>query len=120
LNNDLAPTVAQFAGVTPDLPVDGRSLLPLMRNPEESDWRQRFLVEYRGTVQTSLVPPRAPFGAVRTTNLSRPTPPDQFYVEWNDGLGSIEFYDLPSDRYQVSSQQANPAWAVCAMSWRAG
>ena len=52
-----------------------------------------------------------PFQAVRTTNLSRTTPPDQFYVEWHDGLGSIEFYDLPSDRYQINSQDNNPAWA---------
>ena len=61
LNNDLAPTVADFAGITPGLPVDGRSLLPLLRNPSEKNWRKRFLVEYLGTVQTNRVPPRAPF-----------------------------------------------------------
>jgi arylsulfatase A-like enzyme len=110
LNNDLAPTVAQFAGISPGLPVDGRSLLPLLRNPEESNWRKRFLVEYLGTVQTNLAPPRVPFGAVRTTDLSRATPPDQFYVEYNDGLGSIEFYDLASDAYEISSQHANAAF----------
>ncbi len=103
--------MADFAGVTPGLPVDGRSLLPLMRNPRERNWRKRFLVEYLGTVETHRVPPRVPFRAVRTTNLSRTTPPDQFYVEWLDGLGSNEFYDLPSDRYQISSQHDNAAWA---------
>lgn len=111
LNNDLASTVAEFAGITPGLSVDGRSLLPLMRNPLEDNWRKRFLVEYLGTVQTNHVPPRAPFSAVRTTNLSKNTPPNQFYVEWKDGLGSREFYDLPTDRYQISSQHHNPAWA---------
>jgi arylsulfatase A-like enzyme len=109
LNNDLAPTVAQFAGISPGLPVDGRSLLPLLRNPEEVNWRKRFLVEYLGAVQTNREPPRVPFSAVRTTDLSRATPPGQFYVEFNDGLGSIEFYDLPSDRYEISSQHADPA-----------
>jgi arylsulfatase A-like enzyme len=111
LNNDLASTVAEFAGIAPGLRVDGRSLLPLLRNPQEGNWRKRFLVEYLGTAETNRVPPRAPFSAVRTTNLSRATPPDQIYVQWHDGLGSTEFYDLPSDRYQVSSQHHNPAWA---------
>jgi N-acetylglucosamine-6-sulfatase len=111
LNNDLAPTVAEFAGITPGLPVDGRSLLPVLRNPLEANWRKRFLVEYRGTVETTHEPPRVPFDAVRTTDLSRTTPPDQFYVEWNDGLGSKEFYDLGTDRYEITSLHNDPAWA---------
>jgi len=111
LNNDLAPTVADFAGVTPGLRVDGRSLLPLLRNPQESKWRKRFLVEYLGTAETNRNPPRAPFSAVRTTNLSRATPANQFYLEWNDGLGNKEFYDLPKDPYQLDSLHDDPAWA---------
>ena len=111
LNNDLAPTVADLAGVQPGLPVDGRSLLPLMRRPFEKNWRKRFLVEYLGTVQTDRVPPRVPFGAVRTTNLPGSTPANQFYVEWADGLGSKEFYDLASDRYQQRSQHRNWSWS---------
>ena len=111
LNNDLASTVAEFAGVAPGLAVDGRSLLPLMRNPLENQWRKRFLVEYLGTVETDRVPPRVPFGAVRTTNLSRATPPDQVYVSWKDGLGSEEFYDLKTDPGQVESRHGDPAWA---------
>ena len=110
LNNDLASTVAEFAGIAPGLAVDGRSLLPLMRDPLETKWRKRFLVEYLGTVQTDRVPPRVPFSAVRTTNLSRTTPPDQIYVSWKDGLGSEEFYDLKTDPLQLSSQHGNAAW----------
>lgn len=111
LNNDLAPTIAEFAAVTPGLVVDGRSLLPLLRNPTTSAWRKRFLVEYLGPVETDTVPPTAPFGAVRTTDLSLATPPNQFYVDWRDGLGSTEFYDLPNDPWQVSSRHAAPGWA---------
>jgi N-acetylglucosamine-6-sulfatase len=111
LNNDLAPTVAEFAGITPSLHVDGRSLLPLMRNPLQTNWRKRFLVEYLGRVETNHVPPKVPFSAVRTTNLSRTTPPDQFYVEWKDSLGSKEFYDLPTDRYETDSLHKDAAWA---------
>ena len=111
LNNDLASTIAEFAGVTPGLAVDGRSLLPLMRNPGERNWRKRFLVEYLGTVQSGRNPPRVPFAAVRTTNLKGSTPAKQLYVEWQDGFNSKEFYDLSSDRYQLNSQHNNPVWA---------
>ena len=111
LNNDLASTVSEFAGITPGLAVDGRSLLPLLRNPLETNWRKRFLVEYLGTVESKRNPPRVPFRAVRTTDLSRATPADQFYVEWQDGLGSKEFYNLPADPGQLASRHADPVWA---------
>ena len=58
INNDLAPTVAAFAGVTPGLAVDGCSLLPLLRNPQETNWRKRFLAEYLGTVESTTYRPR--------------------------------------------------------------
>lgn len=45
LNNDLAPTIAEFAGTIPTIPVDGRSLIPLLRNPNLAVWRKRFLIE---------------------------------------------------------------------------
>jgi N-acetylglucosamine-6-sulfatase len=112
LNNDLAPTVAAFAGVTPGLAVDGRSLVPVMRQRWEANWRKRFLVEYLGTVETHRVPPKVPFSAVRSTELSRVTPPHQVYVQWHDGLGSQEFYHLPVDPYQLSSQHDNPNWST--------
>ncbi|MEJ2138083.1 MAG: sulfatase-like hydrolase/transferase [Gammaproteobacteria bacterium] len=111
LNNDLAPTIAELAGVTPGLAVDGTSVAPLLADPHEANWRKRFLVEYLGPIETDRVPPRVPFSAVRTTNLARSTPANQLYVEWRDNLGSREFYDLPNDRYQLRSQHDNPAWA---------
>ncbi len=60
LNNDLAPTFADLAGVDPPDFVDGRSLSPLLDDTPipEKEWRQRFLVEAvaeRGSV------PRPPF-----------------------------------------------------------
>jgi arylsulfatase A-like enzyme len=111
LSNDWAPTVAAFAGITPGLVPDGRSLLPVLRNRWESNWRKRFLVEYLGTAELENEPPRVPFAAVRSTELSRATPANQVYVQWLDGLGSREFYNLPADPYQVASQHNNPNWA---------
>jgi N-acetylglucosamine-6-sulfatase len=111
LSNDWAPTVAAFTGITPGLLPDGRSLLPVMRNRWESNWRKRFLVEYLGTAELQNEPPRVPFSAVRSTELSRATPANQIYVQWMDGLGSREFYNLPADPYQIASQHNNPNWA---------
>jgi arylsulfatase A-like enzyme len=45
LNTDLAPTIADFTGVTPKLQVDGSSLKPLLDEPELIEWRKRFLLE---------------------------------------------------------------------------
>ncbi len=44
LNVDIAPTIAALAGVS-DRGADGRSLLPLLRDPKAS-WRSTFLVEH--------------------------------------------------------------------------
>jgi hypothetical protein len=44
LNIDLAPTVAELAGIAPPDPVDGRSLVPLLRGADPP-WRDSFTVE---------------------------------------------------------------------------
>ena len=41
LNNDLAPTISQFASVNPPTSVDGRSIIPVMKNQSFSSWRKR-------------------------------------------------------------------------------
>ena len=45
LNNDLAPTIAELAGASIPSAVDGKSFVPLMREPGTTQWRKRFLVE---------------------------------------------------------------------------
>jgi arylsulfatase A-like enzyme len=111
LNNDLAPTIAAFAGVVPGLPVDGRSLIPLLKNPTEMPWRKRFLVEYLGLGGESgdpIMGLRLPFSALRTTPLDSQTP-ERFYVEWNDTPKSRELYNFVTDPDQMRSEHANPA-----------
>ena len=44
LNIDLAPTIAELAGVTPPTPVDGVSLVPLLCSLDPP-WRQEFTIE---------------------------------------------------------------------------
>lgn len=92
LNVDLAPTFADAAGTT--MPhADGRSLLDLLRHPEDPG-RSSFLVEHVGT--------RIPtFCAVRTRAWK--------YVYYADG--SQELYDLRRDPLELRNLIGDPALA---------
>jgi N-acetylglucosamine-6-sulfatase len=119
-NIDLAPTIAAIAGVeTPDF-VDGRSFLPLLRDPGQP-WREAYLIErrrleeqlvrqseYTGLTQGEL-DQTAVFNGIRTTG--------SLYVEY--GTGERELYDLRSDPFQLANRidDASPA-LLAAMSER--
>ncbi|MDQ4143127.1 MAG: sulfatase [Actinomycetota bacterium] len=86
-NVDIAPTVLHAAGVGPDRPMDGKSLL--------RSWRRRHMfVEYfRG--DTAEAPT---WGSVRTGRAQ--------YVEYYDDGGSVvfrEYYDLQEDPWQLTN-----------------
>jgi len=88
-NIDLAPTMAEWAGVdAPD--ADGRSLVPLLtdRPAPEGTWRERLLVENNGE---DWMPG---YAAVFEGDRFR-------YVEWD--TGERELYDLSSDPYQATN-----------------
>jgi arylsulfatase A-like enzyme len=85
VNNDLAPTFAALAGVTPPSFIDGRSFLPLFDDPEQS-WRHSFLIARRQRESFELNGP-ASFYALRTF--------DWTYVEYANG--ERELYDLKAD-----------------------
>lgn len=91
LNNDLAPTFARWAGATPLLPVDGRSLVPMLgpRPPSGSAWRTAFLAEAAPHERIG----RPAYRAVRTGNY--------LYVSYADG--EKELYNLDRDRYELGS-----------------
>jgi arylsulfatase A-like enzyme len=94
-NIDLAPTFAEWAGITtPDF-VDGRSLAPLLRSDPlaENTWRRAFLLEKSAGGQQPWVPG---FQAIRT---------DQYlYVEY--ATGEVGLYDLTEDPYELDNIQA--------------
>jgi len=92
LNIDIAPTVAEIAGVAPPAFVDGRSFLGLLRGTGAL-WRRTFLVEWRGE--------RVEYNAIRSG--------EWVYVVWS--TGGRELYDLRADPYQLENRAgaADPA-----------
>ena len=54
LNIDLAPTIAALAGVTPDIRMDGQSLVPIIED-SESPWRSEWMLYETSPVINGVV-----------------------------------------------------------------
>jgi arylsulfatase A-like enzyme len=88
VNADLAPTIVDAANATPGLRMDGRSLIPLARNPG-LDRRRGVLIE------------EPTFKAIRTER----------YLYARYSTGERELYDLRRDPYELRSRHEEPAYA---------
>lgn len=93
-NIDIAPTVYDAAGIRPDNPVDGRSLL------DRSWTRDRMLLEYSRREERAV----PTWASLRTAEYQ--------YVEYYDeDLEEVifrEYYDLVTDPYQLTNLLADP------------
>ena len=87
-NADLAPTIVDVANASPRLTMDGRSLVPVAEHPAIEQGRE-LLVE------------QPSFEAIRT--------PRYMYAEHSNG--AKELYDLPRDRFELSSRHNDPAYS---------
>jgi arylsulfatase A-like enzyme len=89
-NIDLAPTIAELAGATPGLDMDGKSLVALMKGRTPATWREHLFLMQRFTQQFSFP---TPVTGVRTA--------DYLYVEHDDdGDGipeGVELYNFKPD-----------------------
>lgn len=95
-NIDIAPTIAEIAGVTPTLPVDGASLVPSLEGNHQAD--RPILLRQASSAKGFPVPP---FWGVRTTQYK--------YVEYE--TGERELYDLFADPYELHNHANQPEYA---------
>jgi N-acetylglucosamine-6-sulfatase len=118
LNNDLAPTLKELGLATGSRVSDGRSLVPILRNPAAPWTRKQFLVEHYAEgggiapdvgALLDLSPPT--FKAVRRLTDTE----DYLYVEWNEKVlkpNETTFFELfalndtsiSNARYQMMNQ----------------
>jgi arylsulfatase A-like enzyme len=104
-NEDIAPTIADLAGITPPAPVDGQSFAPFLRTGRApAGWKDEALIRvYNGANDRPGKghPPTA--WAIRTRNYE--------YIE-TVGTGEVELYDLRVDPYELHSVAGKLAYAA--------
>ena len=106
-NVDLAPTLAELAGVTPTSPVDGRSLVPLL-NDSAASGRLDVFLQFWNPERKPAVPS---YLGVRG---------DQFkYVVYPEANLEEELYDLVADPFELVNRAADPDYADALATMRA-
>jgi arylsulfatase A-like enzyme len=102
LNIDLAPTIAQLAGVTPGLRVDGTSLVPLLSGQLPA-WRTAFLLEDQGIEQVV----KGPYGIVSTESDGHVYK----LVRYQKKPADQELFDLTNDPWELDNLSNVAAYA---------
>ncbi len=98
LNNDVAPTILELAGIEVPEGMDGKSLVSLMKGKEKS-WRKEFFFEHYCGVPT--------VGSYLPRNEGIRTETDK-YVRWIDFELAEEYFDLEQDPRESNSLVDNP------------
>jgi arylsulfatase A-like enzyme len=135
-NVDLAPTIAELAGVKPPPFVDGRSIVPLLHGKTQNDWRTAVLIEsYPGNgpdvrgargARAGRGARAAARRAGRAAVAADSTPAARYIALRTDRYtfvlhanGAQELYDLRADPDQLSNLagRTNQATLQALSSW---
>jgi uncharacterized sulfatase len=91
---DLYPTLADLCGLTPPAHLAGKSLKPLLENPQAPWDKPAFTQVWRGTFAGH---------SVRTERYR--------YTEWDDGKQGAQLYDYETDPQEYRNLASDPAHA---------
>jgi arylsulfatase A-like enzyme len=91
LNIDVAPTLLELAEAKIPATMQGRSLVPLLRDPK-TPWRSAFLCEY---FQEKQYPRTPSWQAVRTGRWK--------FIRYDGLEGMDELYDLKADPFELTN-----------------
>ena len=97
LNLDLAPTILDIAGLNIPQNMQGRSLLPLIKNQAPSDWRKVFFYQYNHDPGFPNAKVR-PYIALRHENGLK-------FVTYEENSSWAEFFDTSTDNdpYEINN-----------------
>ena len=87
---DVYPTVTEFCGVNPPKNLAGKSLMPLLKNPEKSWDRPAYTQTRRGNTNNFFMG-----YSVRTDRWR--------YTEWDNGVRGAELYDHQNDPHEFTN-----------------
>lgn len=92
---DLYPTLAELCGLTPPANLAGRSLRPLLDDPQAAWTKPAFTQVWRG-----------PFSgySVRTDRYR--------YIEWDEGRQGVQLYDYQTDPQEFHNLVDDPRYAA--------
>jgi uncharacterized repeat protein (TIGR01451 family) len=106
LNNDLTPSILDLVapGYT-DTGFDGRSIVPLLLQPDPPDWRDRslFLIEYSRSVLDPGQDSYPTYQALRSRDTLYVESYGGLYYRGANELLGVERYDLVRDPHELSS-----------------
>jgi len=126
-NVDYASTWAELAGITPQIPVDGRSLVPFLNGTTPAVWRKSLLLEHAGPSITTastdgLLEPQDDFDIQATASGGAPIfvglrTPVRSYIEYD--TGERELYELTTDPDQLNNvyPTSDPALKTKFSTW---
>lgn len=103
-NIDLRPTFEELGGVTPGPAVDGRSLLPLLRDGQAAGWRRTGLIEHHGPNNAADDPDKQTPASGNPSTYAALRGPDFTYVEYEGG--ATEYYDRTTDPDELANTAA--------------
>lgn len=122
-NIDIYPTLAELSGLTPPADLDGKSLVPLLKNPE-MEWNFPAYTQQARTINPNVPAGQYPYTfnpilktpdgkpALFTTIFGRSVRVERYrYTEWDEGKAGKELYDYETDPEEFVNHANDPKYA---------